>query len=153
MNLFVLDKDIDKSIKYLCDKHIVKMTVETAQMLCTPYKDIIETPYKITHYNHPCNKWARTSKKNYEYLIDYGRRIVKEFEFRYKKNHKSSRVIEWCANNMHLLKFDSEQQTEFARAMPDEFKNLKFTVSAYRQYYKTKSFAKYNKGRSKPLWL
>ena len=35
MNIFVLDEDLDKCAEYHVDKHIVKMPLEAAQMLCT----------------------------------------------------------------------------------------------------------------------
>ena len=35
MNLFYLDQDLDKCAEYHVDKHIVKMPLEAAQLLCT----------------------------------------------------------------------------------------------------------------------
>ena len=35
MNLFYLDEDLDKCAEYHVDKHIVKMPLEAAQLLCT----------------------------------------------------------------------------------------------------------------------
>ena len=35
MNIFVLDDDIEKCARYHCDKHVVKMILESAQMLST----------------------------------------------------------------------------------------------------------------------
>ena len=35
MNLFYLDEDMDKCAEYHVDKHIVKMPLEAAQLLCT----------------------------------------------------------------------------------------------------------------------
>ena len=35
MNLFYLDEDFDKCAEYHVDKHIVKMPLEAAQLLCT----------------------------------------------------------------------------------------------------------------------
>ena len=35
MNLFYLDEDLDKAAQYHVDKHIVKMPLEAAQILCT----------------------------------------------------------------------------------------------------------------------
>ena len=34
MNIFFLDWDTEKCAKYHCDKHVVKMILETAQLLC-----------------------------------------------------------------------------------------------------------------------
>ena len=35
MNRFLIDYNVDKIAKSLCDQHIVKMPLEEAQMLCT----------------------------------------------------------------------------------------------------------------------
>ncbi len=51
MNIFVLDWDIKKCVKYHVDKHVVKMILETAQLLCgvhhmtdQAFKDLIAKP-------------------------------------------------------------------------------------------------------------
>jgi hypothetical protein len=38
MNIFYLDKDPIKAAEYSCDKHVVKMILESAQMLCTAHR-------------------------------------------------------------------------------------------------------------------
>jgi hypothetical protein len=55
LNIFVLDYDLCNSAIYHCQKHIVKMPLESAQMLCTILNNNnIESPYKSCHRNHPC---------------------------------------------------------------------------------------------------
>ena len=58
MNIFAVDKDAKKAAQQLCDKHVVKMILESAQMLCSIFED---APYKRAFYNHPCTIWARES--------------------------------------------------------------------------------------------
>ena len=65
MNIFVLDNDPFKAAEYQCDKHVVKMVLETAQLLCSAHET---APYKRTHYNHPCAIWTRSSLSNYMWL-------------------------------------------------------------------------------------
>ncbi len=55
-----------------------------------------EVPYKLTHNNHPCSLWARQSKGNFYWLIEYGKELCKEYTWRYKRKHKSEKVIDWC---------------------------------------------------------
>ena len=73
MNIFVLDDDPKTCAMYHCDKHVVKMILETAQMICTTHHLIgsydYDIPYKSTHINHPCNRWLRDSVENYNWLI------------------------------------------------------------------------------------
>ena len=37
MNIFVLDRDPELAAKYHCDKHVVKMVLESAQMMCAAH--------------------------------------------------------------------------------------------------------------------
>ena len=74
MNIFFLDNDIRKCAIYHCDKHVVKMTLETAQLLCGVHHIIGgDAPYKLSHKNHPCSIWARESLSNYMLLSELGR--------------------------------------------------------------------------------
>ena len=68
MNIFVVDIDPSKAAQSLCDKHVVKMVLETAQILST----ISGGPYRPTHANHPCVLWAGATKRNYLWLVEHG---------------------------------------------------------------------------------
>ena len=69
MNIFVLDTDIKKCAQYHCDKHVVKMILESVQMLCTALnKKGFTTPYKSTHVKHPCVLWVESSHDNFLWL-------------------------------------------------------------------------------------
>jgi hypothetical protein len=69
MNIFFLDENPTLSAKYHVDKHVVKMILETAQLLCSVHHvtDQVtdQVPYKLSHKNHPCAIWARESLSNY----------------------------------------------------------------------------------------
>ena len=95
MNIFVLDESPVVSAKYACDKHVVKMILESAQMLCSVQPEGT-APYKRTHYNHPCTKWVRESSRNYEWLLIHAYALCDEYTRRYDKVHKTQAVIEWC---------------------------------------------------------
>lgn len=152
MNIFVVDKDPKIAAQMLCDKHVIKMILESAQMLCSAHQ---EAPYKRTHYNHPCSIWARTSRANYEWLIKHAYALVFEHSFRYPKSkpHKSLDVIMWCEENIDKLEFPEIGLTKFAQAMPDEYKQEN-VVEAYRAYYlcEKKTIASWKKYRKAPKW-
>lgn len=152
MNIFILDKDPVKAAQMQCDKHVVKMILETAQLLCSPYPSGI-APYKRTHYNHPCSIWVREAKDNYIWLYEHGKALLDEYTFRYGKHHKSAAVIDWCFNNMSQLNLP-KGFTEFKVCMPDELKKS-CPVESYRNYYNISkaSLAKWNNGRNKPTWF
>lgn len=136
--------------QYQCDKHVVKMTLESAQLLCSMYNDG-EAPYRRTHYNHPCSVWARSSISNWSWLLAHGNALSAEYTYRYGKVHKCQAVFDWLTNNKPIMV--DVGQTVFAQAMPDVYKNTD-PVLAYRAYYlgdKSK-IAQWNKARAKPEW-
>jgi hypothetical protein len=153
MNIFVLDTDVKKASEYHCDKHIVKMPLETAQMLCTAHSfcGLEITPYKPTHKNHPCNLWLIESIDNYRWLVELGLELCNEYSFRYGKTHKCQQVIQWCKDNEP--KIESKGITMFALAMPDEYKDEN-PITSYRNYYiHAKKHLHTWKNRNKPQWL
>ena len=155
MNIFFLDEDPKMSAQYHVDKHVVKMILETAQLLCGVHHatapDNTYVPYKLSHKNHPCSIWARTSLSNYLYLCELGLELCKEYTYRYGKRHKSQDVIEWCLINKPNV--PDVEFTEPAKAMPDEYK-VGDVVQSYRNYYMgaKSGFATW-KNREKPFWF
>ena len=155
MNIFFLDFDTQKCAQYHCDKHVVKMILETAQLLCGAHhmanRISLNIPYKLSHKNHPCSIWVRESLSNYLYLCDLGLELCKEYTYRYEKRHKSQDVIEWCLSNKPLI-YDIGFTTP-PKAMPDEYK-VDDVIQSYRNYYvgAKKDFAKW-KNRDIPEWF
>lgn len=137
MNIFVLDTDPIKASVYHNDKHVVKMILEYAQLLCGVHhmteQVTEEVPYKLSHKNHPCSIWARECLENYIWLCDLGMAVAREYTHRYNKTHKSQAVIEWCYDNLPDLP-ELGDITPFALAMPDECKTDD-PVESYRKYY------------------
>ena len=159
MNIFFLDEDVKKCAQYHVDKHVVKMILETAQLLCGVHHvtahdtahDTSHVPYKLSHKNHPCSIWCRESLSNYLYLCELGLELCKEYTYRYGKRHKSQDVIEWCLINKPNI--PDIEFTEPAKAMPDEYK-VKSVVESYRNYYVgAKSGFAIWKNREKPFWF
>jgi len=133
MNIFVVHEDPKIAAQMLCDKHVVKMILETAQMLCTVVSHTgAETPYRATHAKHPCTLWAGQSKANWDWLVAHGNAMCAEYTKRYGKTHKSQAIIEWCAHQP--VEFASTELLPFAQAMPTKYKN-ECAVTAYRAYY------------------
>ncbi len=152
MNIFFLDLDTKKSAEYHCDKHVVKMCLETAQLLCSTHWVLGgEAPYKLAHKNHPCSIWTRESLSNYRYLCEFGLNLCQEYEYRYGKVHKCKQVIEWCIDNEPLI--NDLGMTKPALAMPDEYKS-DCAIQSYRNYYNGAklTFAKW-KNRDIPNWI
>ena len=153
MNIFILDKNIKKCAKYHCDQHVVKMILESVQILCTALnKKGFKTPYKSTHINHPCVLWAETSYDNYLWLKELTLELNFEYLYRFSKSsdHKSIYVL----NEIAEYKYPRTGLTEFAQAMPDKYKVPGNPVKAYRKFYlgEKMGFAKWTK-RQIPAWV
>ena len=149
MNIFVVDMNPKKAAQMLCDQHVVKMCLETAQMLCTvARKNGFEVPYKSAHPKHPCTLWVGETKGNWDWLVSHGLALGEEYTKRYGKIHKSHLVIKEIAK----LPIDLPKgTTPFAQAMGEEFKKTN-PVEAYRAYYQSKTFARW-KYTEPPTWF
>lgn len=153
INIFILDNDIKKCVKYYNDKHCVKIILEIAQLLCSAHHICGNSipKYKLSHKNHPISKWVRQSLSNYMWTTKIGLALCKEYTYRYNKKHKSQEVIEWCIDNKpNILDLGL---TKFYLAMPDKYK-CEDIVKSYRNYYigEKQHIAQWNK-REIPEWF
>jgi len=164
MNIFILDNDPVLAAQQQCDKHVVKMIVESGQMLSTAHRmldgvverrpsksgkttvnyyklndereDII---YKAVHFNHPCSVWTRESEGNYNWHYKHFIALCQEYTYRYNKVHsteiKLAKILKKPPYNIPI-----QGMTEFRLAMQSnpECIALKNPVKAYRSFYKTK---------------
>ena len=177
MNIFVTDPDPVKSAEVLPDKHVVKMPLETCQMLAVVYSkwyynwgnDLLPkkdgTPYnteKGAFRGHPCTIWAAQSIANTAWLIQHGCALSQEYSYRYGKIHGCADALFEAKKTFH--KFANEVITcycmveSFTRAMPNEFKHNTSidTFTAYQNYISSKPWAASNYLRDpskKPNWL
>lgn len=158
MNIFALDSDPIKAAKYHCDKHVVKMITETAQILSTVHHELktknidIDKIYKLTHINNPCSNWVKRSLSNYNWLVTLGLELGKEYTYRYGKIHKTQDVLTYLNNVKPVI--DDGGLSKFVMVMPDEFKINSDPILSYRNFYnKDKSkFAKWRYSET-PFWF
>lgn len=154
MNIFILDADISRCARYHCDRHVNKMILESVQMLCTVLNERgFQTPYKSTHRKHPCVLWVDRSYDNFLWLAQLTAELNREYRFRYGKDrdHASIKVLDKI---MHL-EYEFRGLTEFAQAMPDEYKVPGDAVSAYRAFYRgeKQAFARWTRRPTPDWWI
>lgn len=131
MNIFFLHYNPKKCAKYHVDRHVVKMILETCQLLCTAiWVCGGEAPLKKTHENHPSAIWARESKENWNWLRSLGIALCKEYTYRYDKKHK----LEDTLYELSCPELPEKKFTEPRQAMPDKYKD-ESSITAYRNYY------------------
>ena len=137
VNIFYLDKDPVKAAKIQYNKHVVKMPLESAQMLCTAHHAVLGddaiVPYKVAHLNHPSSIWARTSRANYMWLYNHFKALASEYTTRYGRIHLS-----WTKCHDILSSpprgIPDIGLTEMPQCMPDEYKT-DCSIQAYWNYY------------------
>jgi hypothetical protein len=155
MNIFYINTDPVVAAQELCDDHIRKMQIESAQMCCTAHwASGSEAPYKRAHLNHPSTKWTRESIQHYRWVVQHGLEVCNEFVKRYGKRHKTQDVLEWCRDNEPNI--PDAGFTPPPQCMPDEYKKND-TVEGYKTYYiedkiKIKQLT-YNKLNNTPKWI
>ena len=140
MNIFYLHEDPIVSAQAMTDKHVVKMIVESAQLLSTAHHmldgDLARNKYKLykkTHHNHPSAVWVRQSQGNYAWLYSHFIGLAMEYYKRYQKEHKTYRELSELLHPfpMNLPKGNMLQPPQ---AMPDIYKDTN-SIQAYRRYY------------------
>lgn len=141
MNIFYLSHCPSRSAKYQYNKHVVKMVLETAQLLATAHHQLGEqygydtsyVPYKQTHKNHPSAIWVRQSFENYMWAYEHMIALGKEYTRRYGKTHLT---IEKCRDVFYNAPkgISNKPFTSPPQCMPEEH-HCDSTVEAYWNYY------------------
>lgn len=168
MNIFAVDLDPVVSAQSLHDRHVVKMTLETCQMLCTiqTLSGRLQTVdgdyflkghklYRPTHANHPCTVWARGTRQNYAWLSEHGLALADEYYFRFGvfkgKTHASADLLKVL--HLNPPKLPNLGLSPHAQAMPEEFKSPSY-IRAYRNLYRgVKTEGNTWTRRNPPSWL
>ena len=158
MNIFYLDRDPVIAAQMMCDKHCIKMILESAQMLSTTHRVLDGEEYankmglyKLAHKNHPSTIWVRTSEDNYDWLWQHMCALMKEYTHRYGKRHATERLTDPLCNAPDQI--GNGEFTDPPQCMPDYCKG-EDTVMAYQTYYilKKSGFARWTK-RQTPEWF
>jgi len=182
MNIFATSPCPIESAQALCDKHVVKMIVESAQILSTALVTAWGFPsggsirgvdlYRPTHAAHPCVVWAHPcvvwvgkSWANMYWIARHGVALCTEYSARYStdkvfKRHKSLDLL------LAILGFIESDVgvsadsvlTPMALAMPDHFKRDDPHM-AYKLYLRAKYQTWADEGhpprwtkREPPIW-
>ena len=136
MNIFYLDKCPNKAAKLQYNKHVVKMILESAQMLCAAHHVLgnpDDVPYKLAHKNHPSTIWVRENSLHYDWLYEHFVALSREYRKRYGKTHMSyDKCYVPCMSHPENIPHEPFEQPP--QCMPDEYKD-ECSVQAYWNYY------------------
>ena len=179
MNIFVLDLDPVKAARAMDCVRVPKMVTESAQMMASALRRHGATddqmpltksgrPYRGGYARHPCSIFVGDSRANFEWLSAHAIGLCFEYSFRFGKKHACEEPIKKMAFMANMI--PEGELTPFALAMPDEYKTAYVegvavlcnplikhaegddAVKAYRAYYHSKTFAKWEKGTPAPDW-
>ena len=153
MNIFYLDKNQTECAKAHYDTHVVKMILESAQLLSTAHHLLGGIgPYKKTHDNHPSAVWVRNNVSHYMWLYILMEELGKEYTHRFGKVHKTildhSDALSEFPTNIKTVEWQDPPL-----AMPEHCQTTD-AVEAYRNYYLTEkiNLMRYT-NRDAPWWL
>ncbi len=181
MNIFALSENPSTAAKWHCDKHVVKMIVESAQMLSTAHRmlDGTETRrpsstgktmskywelddnredvlYKAVHIGHPCTVWTMQSHENYNWHYSLFNELCKEYTHRYNKVHASqTKLMDSLKKLPKNIKKSAMQPWPLAMGSNPECINYDDPITSYRAFYQTKQarFPMVWTKRKTPTWF
>jgi hypothetical protein len=168
MNIFFIHENPVISAMSMTDKHVVKMIIESAQLMSTAHRlldgkrniihvvrkshikslnchyelpeDLENVMYKLTHQNHPSAIWTRSSAHNYMWLYQHFIALCNEYTRRYNRTHLTYTKLH------RALRYPPKNIpvgtfTYPPQAMPNIYKHSD-TVIAYRKYYTAEKLSK-----------
>ena len=164
MNIFILDYHPVAAAKLQCDKHIVKMILESAQMLSTAHRlldgrmsigqsktgrkaklwklddEVRDTVlYKAVHINHPCTIWTMESRANYDWHFQHFKALHDEYQYRYGKTHRSFTELAYLLKDApDNIPYEGLTPFKLAMGAAPECINPADPVGSYRAFYQTK---------------
>jgi len=182
MNIFYLDSDPRKDAEYHCDKHVVKMILESAQLMSSAHRYldgqmIIEK--KMVQGSLPA-RWRNTKKwvlndnrenilysagwqnhpsaiwtrANYRFLYDLFVYLIEEYKYRYNgKSHKCETLLHPLFASPFNINIE-DPWVDPPQCMPDDCRIEGNTVTAYRNYYihHKNHFAKWTRRKIPDWW-
>ena len=158
MNIFAIEAntkgDVDwiKSAQSQDNYRVVKMILESCQILCTVLNEQgLKAPYKSFNPKHPSCLWAAESSANFENLVMHCFALIGEYAERFGKDHKCIKILEKIIDLYNPSLFSNNSSTPLKMAMPEHFKSNNI-VESYRRYYASKPRMRYPKDKV-PEWF
>ena len=142
MNIFVLDTSPARSAEMLCDYHLRKMCVETAQILSGVIlrqgKELLPGMPRPQNINHPVIKAVNTPQK-INWVINYYMVLLNEYYHRFGKDHVYEDIsVDYFNALVRIIRVpiaDPEWCAGLAKCCGEIDVSGLHIVEAYRKYY------------------
>jgi hypothetical protein len=159
MNIFYVDSDPEVAARNMVDRHVVKMILETAQLLSTAHRVIDGEEfvgqtqsgrkakrwrlsgkadaimYAATHINHPSAVWVRENSANYAWLYDHLLALGREYTYRYGRTHLTIDKLKDILRDAPANIEQSKVMTKMPSCMDKQYIISLDPIINYRNYY------------------
>ena len=178
INIFYVHADPIIAAQSMVDRHVVKMILETAQLLSTAHRVIDGVEYEgqsqsgrkakrwrlsgnadaimyaATHINHPSAVWVRQNSANYAWLYDHLLALGREYTYRYGRTHLTIDKLKDILKDAPEQITESKVMTKMPSCMDEQYIVSLDPVVNYRNYY---NYGKVNllrwTERDPPSWI
>lgn len=146
MNIFFTSADPVECAQALDDKRLVKMPVESGQMLSSAiYRHGGSPVYRVAWTKHPCTLWSGDSRENFEWHLEHLKAMNDEFVHRYGKDHGSFLAC-YNALKAQIQLIPSLGLTEFPNC------SLRKDVQDVTEAYRLGFYIKWKNDKRSPKW-
>jgi hypothetical protein len=159
MNIFYVDSDPEVAARNMVDRHVVKMILETAQLLSTAHRvidgeqyvgqsqsgrkakrwrlsgNVDAIMYAATHINHPSAVWVRENSANYDWLYDHLLALGREYTHRYGRTHLTIDKLKDILKDSPQNIKQSNVMTKMPSCMDKQYIVSLDPITNYRNYY------------------
>jgi hypothetical protein len=159
MNIFYVDSNAEVAARNMVDRHVVKMILETAQLLSTAHRvidgeeyvgqsqsgrkakrwrlsgNVDAIMYAATHINHPSAVWVRENSANYDWLYDHLLALGREYTYRYGRTHLTIDKLKDILKDSPQNIKQSNVMTKMPSCMDKQYIVSLDPITNYRNYY------------------
>ena len=159
MNIFYVNSDPEVAARSMVDRHVVKMILETAQLLSTAHRvidgeeyvgqsqsgrkakrwrlsgNVDAIMYAATHINHPSAVWVRENSANYAWLYDHLLALGREYTHRYGRTHLTIDKLKDILKDSPQNIKQSNVMTKMPSCMDKQYIVSLDPITNYRNYY------------------
>lgn len=152
MNIFYLDRTPQLAARALCDQHITKMPLESAQLACTVVHSLatgddrrlttllLSDLYRPSYPTHPCQLWLQHDPANIKWFYYHASELFELFYEHRQRRHASEPVFHTAFACISELRPEwrsatAAHHTPPALAVKDYPRDPADPVGTYRRYY------------------
>ena len=149
MNIFILDKSMEKSAQMLDDAHLISQINEGCQILMANYNKTNNHMARIGHINHPVTIFYSTYIESTE-LLNYLCELISEYKIRFGKSHQNKFWVDGYIQELGVI----DDKSVFSESKTLVNDHMTDNIEEIREYIMNKPHKRALKwtNRDKPNW-